>query len=86
MRNSFRAAELIWAGHWTGAVPVPVNWRLAAPEVAAIVADAGCRAIVLDPEFVPLLDHPGLAAWRERTVVAAPGGGLPEYDRLLAAG
>ena len=85
MRNSFRAAELIWAGHWTGAVPVPVNWRLAAPEVAAIVADAGCRAILLDAEFVPLLEHPGLATWRDRAVVAGAGGGLPEYDRLLAA-
>lgn len=85
MRNSFRMAELIWGGHWTGAVPVPVNWRLAAPEVAAIVADADCRAIVLDPEFVSLLDHPGLAAWRARAVVAGAGAGLPEYDRLLAA-
>jgi acyl-CoA synthetase (AMP-forming)/AMP-acid ligase II len=33
-RNGFRAEELKWAGVWLGAVPVPVNWRLAAPEIA----------------------------------------------------
>ncbi|MFA7440641.1 MAG: fatty acid--CoA ligase [Sphingomonadaceae bacterium] len=39
-----------------GAVLVPVNWRLAAPEVAFILADCKPRMVLADPEFLGRLD------------------------------
>src|SRR5574337_600615 len=68
MKNSFRQAEALWAGHWGGAVPVPVNWRLAAREVAEVLDAAGCVLVLVDPEFVGRFDDPALEAWRARVV------------------
>lgn len=47
--------------YWLGAakagvVLVPINWRLAAPEVAYIVADCKPRLILADPDFLDRLD------------------------------
>ena len=66
MKNGFRQAESIWAGHWGGAVPVPVNWRLAPGEIADILGDSGCAVVIVDPEFAPLFDAPPLHGWRAR--------------------
>src|SRR5690606_5300012 len=80
MKNGFRQAEALWAGHWSGAVPVPVNWRLAAREIAEVLDDAGCVLVLVDPEFAARFDDPSLAAWRERIVVADADG----YDERIA--
>ena len=39
-----------------GAVAVPVNWRLAAPEMRHIIADAGASVVVVGQEFVGHLE------------------------------
>jgi long-chain acyl-CoA synthetase len=86
-RNSFRQCELVHAGYWSGFVPVPVNFRLAAPEMAFVLDDAGCRALAVDPALVGALDRPELAAWKTRAFVlgsATEAGGLPAYEALLA--
>jgi acyl-CoA synthetase (AMP-forming)/AMP-acid ligase II len=62
-RNGFRAEELKWAGLWLGAVPVPVNWRLAAPEIAHVLGDADCLCIFAETEFHRHFGHPSLAGW-----------------------
>ena len=59
-RNSYRQAELINAGFWSGSVPVPVNYRLAPREIAAILEDAECRYLALDAAFAALLETPEL--------------------------
>src|SRR3972149_9480992 len=41
MRNSFRPAAVFWAGSWSGAIPVPINWRLSPLEIADILEDSG---------------------------------------------
>jgi acyl-CoA synthetase (AMP-forming)/AMP-acid ligase II len=46
--NSDRYYELLYAIPWLGAVMVPVNTRLAAPEVAYILEDSGARALFVD--------------------------------------
>ena len=56
-KNSDRAFELILALDRAGAVAVPVNWRLTAPEVARVVGDAAPAALVVDEEFRPNADQ-----------------------------
>ena len=68
-RNTFRHCELLHAGYWSGRIPVPVNIRLAAAEITQILLDAEVRALLVEPLFLPLLDHPDLAALRLRCVV-----------------
>ncbi|MGE0874024.1 MAG: AMP-binding protein [Burkholderiales bacterium] len=87
-RNLPRHCELVHAGYWMGAVPVPVNIRLAPPEIAFILEDAGVRALAVDEPFLPLLEHAAIAphAGNAFAVSAAPlGGRLPDYETLLAS-
>ncbi|MDX9999599.1 MAG: long-chain-fatty-acid--CoA ligase [Phenylobacterium sp.] len=50
---------------WFGALKIgaclcPVNWRLAPPEIAFVLKDAGCRALVCGAEYAQVVE--GLAA------------------------
>jgi long-chain acyl-CoA synthetase len=85
MRNSFHMAELMWAGYRMGAVPVPINWRLAPAEVIDILEDSGCALLALDPEFLPLLDKAGNGHWRSRALVVGTEDGSEYEKRLLSA-
>jgi long-chain acyl-CoA synthetase len=85
-RNSFRNAELIHAGYWMGAVPVPVNYRLAPPEIAAIVADACCRIVVVEDVFADLLKTDALREWAGRILIVGAStieADRPHYDPSL---
>ena len=92
-RNTFRHCELLHAGYWSGIIPVPVNTRLAAAEIAQILLDAEVRLLAVEASFAALLDHPLLAHLRDRAFVlgplpaagAASGSGtcLPQYESLL---
>ena len=46
--NSDRYFELMYAIPWLGAVMVPVNTRLATPEVQYILEDSGARVLFID--------------------------------------
>jgi long-chain acyl-CoA synthetase len=61
-RNSFRHAEIINSGYWLGAVPVPINVRLAAPEIRFILDDAQCKLLVVEDVFTHLLERHGTIA------------------------
>src|SRR5882762_1067466 len=50
-KNTPLCLELMFAAAKCGAVYVPVNWRLAPNEVAAILADAEPRVFVSGAEF-----------------------------------
>jgi fatty-acyl-CoA synthase len=50
-RNSAELAILSAAAERSGAVFVPLNWRLAAPELAGILADCAPALILTQPEF-----------------------------------
>jgi acyl-CoA synthetase (AMP-forming)/AMP-acid ligase II len=86
-RNGFRADELKWAGLWLGAVPVPVNWRLAAPEIAHVLGDAECVCIFAETEFHRHFGHPSLAEWSSKLLIFgdASGQDAPIYESLLGA-
>ena len=72
-RNTFRNFELLHAGYWMGAVPAPVNIRLAPPEIAYILDNAGAEVVAVDAALSGLLAHEALAPWRGRAIrVAGP--------------
>ncbi len=73
-RNTFRNFELLHAGYWMGAAPAPVNIRLAPPEIAYILDNAGAEVVAVDAPFLGLLEHEALARWRDRAIgVIGPG-------------
>ena len=84
-RNSVRHAELIHAGYWMGAVPVPVNYRLAPAEIALVLEDAECRLLAIEDVFAKMLEDPSLEVWRNRGFCVAAGDtavALPQYDSM----
>lgn len=54
-RNSSDQARLLHSGYWSGALPVPINWRLAPGEVAEQLADCQPKLIVVEAEFEGLV-------------------------------
>ena len=52
--NSVAQAELVHAGYWSGAIPVPVNFRLAPPEILAIMHECGAGVLFVDPRFLAI--------------------------------
>ncbi len=56
-KNSHCYFELLIGASKAGGVMCPVNWRLAAPEIAYILNDADARILFIGPEFVELLDR-----------------------------
>jgi acyl-CoA synthetase (AMP-forming)/AMP-acid ligase II len=55
-KNSLPYVEVLFGAVRAGAVQVPVNYRLAADEVAYVVTNAEAKVFVVDAEFVPVLD------------------------------
>ncbi len=64
--NSWRQAEVVHAGQWIGAIPVPINFRLAPVEIRTILDDADCKLVIVDGQFARLLDAPEFTGWRGR--------------------
>ena len=58
-KNSDDYLELLFALDRAGAVGVPVNWRLTAPEVASVVGDADPAALIAGEEFRAAADQVG---------------------------
>jgi fatty-acyl-CoA synthase len=46
--------ETIFAANFLGAIAMPINWRLAAPEVRYILEHSGARALVCDDRLLTL--------------------------------
>ncbi len=85
-RNSARYAELLNAGYWLGAVPVPLNFRLAPAEIALLLEDSECRLLAIEEGFAPLLLQAPLDAWKSRAFCLDTNTvGLPAYDALRDA-
>ncbi|MFD9193415.1 long-chain fatty acid--CoA ligase [Streptomyces phaeochromogenes] len=72
--------ETLFAAGTLGAVFVPLNTRLAAPELAYQLTDSGAKALVYGPSFAGLVAGlPGNSDVRTYVEVGA------EYDQLLGA-
>lgn len=79
-RNTWRHCELLHAGYWNGSIPVPVNYRLAPPEIRYILDDADVSQLFIEDTFLPLLESAEFAPWGE-TAICIPGG--PEADTKM---
>ncbi|MDR0360912.1 MAG: AMP-binding protein, partial [bacterium] len=97
-RNTPLFAELVMGASLSGTVCVPLNFRLAAPEVAGILADAGTRLLLASPALEDLVagtmeeGWDGLVVWLdagyEDLLLAAPAdageaGGLEASSVVL---
>ena len=77
-KNSRKLEELRWAGFLSGIIPVPVNWRLAPPEIRHILKDTDCRNIFIDADFLTIFDDPELSSWQDEIHILSP-----EHDTLI---
>ena len=49
--------EALFAANYLGAIAMPINWRLAAPEVRYILEHSGARALVCDESLLLLANE-----------------------------
>ncbi len=90
--NTFRHLEAYFGVPCAGRVLHTLNVRLAAEELAFVMNDADDRAVLVDPDFLPLLEQvapqvPGLrhVVVLDQTTAATSLPGAVAYEELLAA-
>ena len=91
MLNCHRYFELYYACARMGVVIVPVNIRLAPPEVAFLLQDSEARALVVDKAFAALAVQPEIASCVQEVVYGGPASdaapaGMQHYERLVQQG
>ena len=95
-KNSDHAIELGLGAARAGVVFVPIIWRLAAPEIAQILADSGAKALFVEPAFAAIgdaaaargltvigMDDAGYIALRDTAPAAPPQVMVAEHDIVL---
>lgn len=68
------------ASAWVGAVFVPVNFRLAAAEIAYQLSDFGPRVLVVEPSHMPLVDEIDPAVLPPRLIAVDNDDAVPLTD------
>ncbi|HEU5103601.1 MAG TPA: long-chain-fatty-acid--CoA ligase [Roseiflexaceae bacterium] len=87
--NSDRYLEVYYAVAWAGGIIVPINIRLAPPEISYALNDSGASILIVDDAFAAML--PALSGKLDivREVVFAGDGPTPagarNYEELLTA-
>src|SRR3954471_23263511 len=80
--------ETVFAANYLGAIAMPINWRLASPEVRYILEHSGARALVCDEAMVEVANDAtnGIEASLLRACVAqpAPAGWTPLVELRAA--
>jgi long-chain acyl-CoA synthetase len=87
--NSDRYFEYLFAVPAAGGVTVPLNIRLAAPEIAYILEDSGVSVLFVDAAFAPVLAQLAGRMGTVRDIVYldddAPPAGMTAFEDLLDA-
>jgi long-chain acyl-CoA synthetase len=81
MGNRREAFEVFWAAAHTGITYVPVNWHWTADELAYVIEDAGCRALIVDDRFATVADE-ALADPRAAGITLALVTGHDDHPRM----
>lgn len=85
--NSDRYLEYFFAVPWSGGAFVPINTRLAPPEVEYWISDSGSRILFIDDDFLPFLPSlKGKMPTVEHIIYVGDGDapdGLLHYESLI---
>ncbi len=76
---------LLFAAARLGLIVVPLNWRLAAPEHAFILNNAGVRAVIAHRQFLEALAGEALPSGCRRVVIDGPFEDTDTLEDLVAA-
>ena len=81
-KNTDRYFEVLLGAFKARAVIVGVNWRLAVPEIAYVLNDAGCEVVFVGKEFYGAVEKALPECPRLKTVIAMDGGhaSWPAYE------
>ena len=81
-KNSDRYFEVLLGAFKAKGVIVGVNWRLAPPEIAYVLNDAGCEVLFVGKEYYEAVESIRADCPRLKTVIAIDGGSgaWPAYD------
>ncbi|MBI9086868.1 MAG: long-chain-fatty-acid--CoA ligase [Desulfobacterales bacterium] len=82
--NRFETAILIYAGYWSGTVPVPLNFRLAPPEICFMLDDCNAKCLFIDDSFAALLNDEKLKTWKDTTIFIGSDKEGRSYETMLA--
>jgi len=74
--------ETIFAANRLGAIAMPLNWRLAAPEIRYILEHSGARALVCDDVLVPLAQDAAAGMQRPPATVTMADTAPPGWTAL----
>ncbi|MFI5956191.1 acyl-CoA synthetase [Cryptosporangium sp. NPDC051539] len=83
--NSPRVFEVYWACLRSGLYLTAVNWHLAKPEVAYILADCGASALVVSAGLKPLAENDVPALHTRVLIGGGPDPDYAGYEEFLAA-
>ena len=90
MLNNLPSFPITWlALGRLGAVVIPINIRYTAPEIGYVLNDGDAEFLVIDAEYLPLLDKVDAmpdALTPDRIAVQGGEGGTASFDSLLANG
>ncbi|MDJ0657525.1 MAG: AMP-binding protein [Xanthomonadales bacterium] len=78
-QNSTAVYECLFGGWELGAALMPLNWRLSAPEIAALIEHGEPRVLIYDEEFEHLVE--GLSV---PTLRRSPESDTCSYEQLIA--
>src|SRR3981189_3396343 len=78
-KNSDNYFELLLGAMKANVVMAPVNWRLAGPEIAFIVADCKAPVLFVGPEFIPQVSSIRSQLADLRSIITTEGG-APEWQ------
>ncbi|MFC0313917.1 fatty-acid--CoA ligase FadD5 [Gordonia phosphorivorans] len=86
MLNRSEYVEVVFAANLIGAIPVPVNIRMAPPEIGFIVQDSGSSMIVTESLLAPLADAVAGITGIENVIVVGDtdNAGHLKYEELVA--
>ncbi len=82
-KNTDRYFEVLLGALKSNAVIVGVNWRLAPPEIAYVLNDAGCEVLFVGKDFYPAVEKILADCPKLKQVIAMDGGHplWPDYER-----
>ena len=85
MDNRLEFLDVLWGAMYAGLYYTPVNWHLAADEVAYIVEDCGASALVVAADATDAVGSLGRDSRRLQLALGGDVPGFDDFETVLAA-